>query len=78
MTPSMSREAVLALGKQVLDAARRRDVSGMMDLYADDAVAISPVFGEMRGRAAIAATGKTLFSTVADFQVQISHFLVSC
>ena len=72
----MSRETVLALGKQVLDAARRRDVSGMMDLYADDAVAISPVFGEMRGRAAIAATWETLFSTVADFQVQISHFLV--
>ena len=73
---SMPREAILALARELLDGARRHDISGMMELYAEDAVAISPVFGEMKGRAAIAATWETLFSTAAEFSVEISHLLV--
>jgi ketosteroid isomerase-like protein len=73
---SMSREAVVAVARALLESARRHDIPRMMELYAEDAVAISPVFGEMKGRAAIAATWETLFSTVAEFSVEISHMLV--
>jgi len=74
--PSISRSDAIALGGALLEAARRHDIPTMMELYAEDAIAVSPVFGEMKGRAAIAATWETLFSTVADFSVAISHVLV--
>src|SRR5260370_38162301 len=47
-----------------------------MDFYADDAVAISPVSGEVKGREAIAATFKTMFSTLSDVRFEISDVLV--
>jgi ketosteroid isomerase-like protein len=72
----MSRDAVLALVRQLLDAAHRRDIPGLMDLYAADAVAVSPVFGEVKGRAGIATTWERLFSTFTDFAVDISHVLI--
>ena len=62
--------------RQLLDAANRRDIAGVMALYAADAVAVSPVFGEVKGRARIAATWQTLFSTFADLVVTISDMLV--
>jgi len=60
----------------LLDAAQRRDIARLMDLYVEDAVAVSPVFGEIRGRAAIAATWQTLFSTFSDIAVDVSDVLV--
>jgi ketosteroid isomerase-like protein len=59
-----------------VDAARRRDISQLMNAYADEAVAVSPVFGEVKGRAAIAATWETLFSTFADIAVEVSDVLL--
>jgi serine phosphatase RsbU (regulator of sigma subunit) len=72
----MSRETVLALVRQLLDAARRRDIARMMELYADEAVTVSPVFGEVTGSSNITATWLTLFSTFDDFVPEISHVLV--
>jgi ketosteroid isomerase-like protein len=72
----MSREEARALVRQLLDAASRRDLSELMALYAADAVAVSPVFGEVRGRANIAATWQTLFRTFADLTVTVSDVLV--
>src|SRR5712692_11473150 len=72
----MSREQALALVQQLLDTASHRDIPRLMDLYADEAVATSPVFGEVRGRAAIAKTWETLFSTFTDVTVEISNVLV--
>lgn len=72
----MTREEAFALVRQLLDAAYRRDVMGLMELYGEDAVASSPVFGEVRGRAAIAATWQTLFSTFSDVAVDVSNILV--
>jgi steroid delta-isomerase-like uncharacterized protein len=72
----VSREKALALVQQLVDAARQRDMPRLIDLYADDAIAVSPVFGEVRGRAGIAATWETLLSTFADVAVDISDILV--
>src|SRR5712692_10187869 len=72
----MSREQALALVQQLLDTASHRDIPRLMDLYADEAVATSPVFGEVRGRAAIAKTWETLFSTFPVVAVVISNVLV--
>jgi predicted ester cyclase len=72
----MSREEALTLVRQLRDAALGRDVLRLMEFYAPEAVAVSPVFGEVRGRQAIAATWTTLFSTFSDLALEVSDVLV--
>ncbi len=72
----MSRERALAIVRELIDAARQRDLARLMALYASDAVAVSPVFGEVRGRASIGATFETLFTTLADATVEVGDVLV--
>ncbi len=72
----MEREQTLRLVGDLLKAARHRDFDRVRTLYAEDAVALSPLFGEVRGAAAIAATWSTLFSGLEDFTAEISHTLV--
>ena len=72
----MTREETLLLVNELLAAARRGDTGRMARLYADDAVALSPMFGEVRGGAAIAQTWRSLLDTFADFTPEISHVLV--
>jgi ketosteroid isomerase-like protein len=63
------RERTLAVPAALLTAARARDVAAVAACYAEDAVAISPMFGEARGRDRIAATWATLFSTFIEVTV---------
>jgi phosphoserine phosphatase RsbU/P len=72
----MTREEAHALVDTLLGRARRRDASGVAMLYASDAVAVSPVFGEVRGRAAIADTWQRLFATLGEVVVEVSDLLV--
>ncbi len=72
----MQREEALALVRTLIDAAYRRDLSQLTQCYADDAVAVSPVFGQVSGRRQIAATWEKLFATFADFTVDVSDVLV--
>ena len=72
----MTREQIIDLVRDLLTAARRGDVARMRALYADDAVAVSPVFGEVRGADAIVTTWETLFSTFEDLSTEIAHVLV--
>ena len=72
----MSREEALALVRELQDAANRHDAARIVELYADDAVAVSPVFSEVRGRAGIRTTFETLFSTLSDCTFDLSNVLV--
>ena len=72
----ISREEALALVGQLQDATGRRDIARLMEFYAEDAMAISPVFGEIKGREAIAATFTRMFSTLADVAFEVSDVLV--
>lgn len=72
----MDREDAIALVRQLIESVGRRDLDGVVRHYADDAVAISPMFGEVRGRENIAATWKVLFSTFFDVRLDISDILV--
>jgi predicted ester cyclase len=56
-------------------AANAHDVQRIMELYAPDAVSISPVFGEVRGRAAIARTWEQMFQSMPDAYFSMSHTL---
>ena len=72
----MIREESLTLVRRLIDAAAERDPSQLAKFYAFDAVAVSPVFGTISGRAAIAATWQTLFSTLSDVVIEVSDVLV--
>ena len=72
----MSRDDVLALARQLRDAANCHDVPRLMTFYAEDAVAVSPMFNEVRGRASIAATWERLFSMLPDCALAVSDVLL--
>lgn len=70
------RERTLAAPAALLKAARARDTAAVAACYAEDAVAISPLFGEARGRDQIAATWQTLFSTFVEVSVNVADTMV--
>jgi len=70
------RGRTLAIPAALFKAARDRDLAGVAACYAEDAVAISPMFGEAHGRERIAATWQTLFSTFVDVQVNVGDTMV--
>ena len=72
----MSREQTLALVRQLLYSAGQRNTARLMELYGDDPVAISPVVGEVRGRAAVEATWQALFSTLGNVAIEVTDVLV--
>ncbi len=72
----LSRPLAIALVMRLVDAAARRDLSEVMCCYADNAVAVSPVFGEVRGRTAIATTWGTTFSTLYEPDIGVQDVLV--
>jgi serine phosphatase RsbU (regulator of sigma subunit)/limonene-1,2-epoxide hydrolase len=72
----VTREAALALVRRLLTAARRRDLAEVRQCYAEDAVAESPAFGEIRGRDQIVDSWGALFTSFSDISVDISTVLV--
>jgi ketosteroid isomerase-like protein len=71
----MTRDESLALVQRLLNAGRRGDLETMRECYAEDAVALSPAFGEIRGRDAILASWARLFAS-KDVAVEIATILV--
>jgi ketosteroid isomerase-like protein len=71
----MTRDEALAIVQRLLNGARRGDLDAVRDCYAEDAVAVSPAFGHVRGRDAILQTWARLFAST-DVSVDISTILV--
>jgi len=72
----MRRAEALSLAQQFQDAANTRNISKLLAFYTDDATTVSPVFGRVTGRAAIAATWESIFTTFPDLSVEMSDVLV--
>ena len=72
----MTHDAAVAIVRQLQEAANRHDVAAILDFYADEAISIGPVFDEVRGRAAIAATWHALFSRFPDCALEVGDVLV--
>jgi sigma-B regulation protein RsbU (phosphoserine phosphatase) len=73
---SLDHETARKVLWSLVDAARRRDTSALASLYDRDAVALSPVFGELRGPNAIAASFEALFLQFPDMAVEVTNVLV--
>lgn len=71
-TGRMSREDAVAFVRAMAAATNAHDIARMETLYAEDAVAISPVLGELRGRRAVVESWKTLFTRFPDCAIEIS------
>jgi ketosteroid isomerase-like protein len=71
----VTRDEAFALIRRLLEGAKRGDLETLRDCYAEDAVALSPAFGEIRGREAILASWARLF-TAKDLAVDIATILV--
>ncbi len=76
MSETISRAAGIELVQNLTAATMHRDVDRLMSLYHRDAVAVSPVFGEVIGKNAIAATWQRFFSALQNIQFQASDVLV--
>jgi len=59
--------------RQLQEAANAHDASRLGEFYAEDAVAVSPVFGEVRGRREVVRTFETLFEQFPDCLFDLSE-----
>ena len=68
----LSREDAVAFVRDLRAAANAHDVAALSDFYAEDAIAMSPVFGEVRGRDAVVGTWNALFTKFPDSAMDVS------
>ncbi|HET7451600.1 MAG TPA: SpoIIE family protein phosphatase [Thermoanaerobaculia bacterium] len=64
---------VKAFARSLRETVVARDYERLAGFYAEDAVAISPLFGEVRGRVAIIETFKKTFETLPDFTFDVTE-----
>ncbi len=72
----ISRQDATAMIHRMADAANAHDIPALMDLYAEDAVVISPALSRITGRAAIGAAWDLMLSTFPDWKVCPDEVLV--
>lgn len=72
----ISRGDAIALVHRLRDAVNAHDTTRLMNIYADDAVVVSPALSQLRGHAAIAAAWDAMFSSFPDWKVSVSDVLV--
>lgn len=72
----ISRQEAIALVQRIADAANARDIPSLVNLYADDAVVVSPAFHLLTGRAAIGQSWELMLSTYPDWNVRPDEVLV--
>jgi sigma-B regulation protein RsbU (phosphoserine phosphatase) len=73
---SLTRQVALELVEQLVDAVNGHDTERLVSFYTDNATLVSPVAGEITGRAEIAKWWKTTFSLFPDWTVSLSQVLV--
>jgi len=71
-----NRNEAVQLIRELEAAANAHDTPRLMGLYADNAVLVSPVWGEVRGREFVEKTWRETFSLFPDWTVKIDDFLV--
>ena len=74
--PLMVRAQAIELVRQLEQAINAHDTRRLLDFYADNPVAVSPMFPGISGRDAIAKGFDTVFSLFPDWTVSVSDVLV--
>ena len=72
----MTRDEADDLIRRYHDALNSHDVAALMSFYAEDTVAVSPMFLTLRGREAIRRSFENLFELAPDYHVQPNDLLL--
>ena len=72
----MSREAAIEFVWQLAEAVNAHDTRRLLSFYANEVVTVSPVFGEVAGKAAIERSWDEIFSLFPDWVVRVTDVLV--
>ena len=72
----MSREAAIEFARQLEEAVNAHDTRRLLSFYANEVVTVSPVFGEVAGKTAIARSWDEIFSLFPDWVVRVTDVLV--
>lgn len=72
----MTRDEAIRFAYQLGDAVTSHDTDWLINCYGDDAVMVSPMFGEIRGREAIGQNWKQIFTLFPDWSVEITSVMV--
>ncbi|MBV8207708.1 MAG: SpoIIE family protein phosphatase [Acidobacteria bacterium] len=71
-----SRSELVTFMMRLRDLISSHDLNGLLECYAENAVMISPVFGEVKGLEAIARSWHTIFANYPDWSVNVTDVLV--
>jgi steroid delta-isomerase-like uncharacterized protein len=74
----MNRDQAHDLLQRHQEALNRHDIPALVELYAPDAVIVSPMFDRVRGRQAIRVSYERLFRVFPDYRVEMSDGLFIC
>jgi len=72
----MSRDEAIELVRQLEEAVNAHDTARLLDLYAESAVMVSPVFSGISGLEAIRKTWETTFALFPDWTAKVGDVLV--
>ena len=72
----MTREQIVGVLNTMQRAWSGRDPAGLAAAHAEDGVVYSPIFGEVRGKAAIAKAYRDLFTAFSDWTFEPADLVV--
>jgi steroid delta-isomerase-like uncharacterized protein len=72
----MTRDEVVRLIDQWHAQFAKRDAADLARLYASDCIVISPIFGDLKGRAAVEASNRRLYEAFPDWDMRTEGELI--
>ena len=72
----MLKQDAVNLVQRLQDAVNAHDVETLLSLYAENAVTVSPVYGELSSHSAICDSWETIFFVFPDWEVKVSDVLL--
>ena len=66
----MTRDEAIGLFDEWQARMAQRDATGLAQLYAPDCIVNSPIFGELKGRAAVEASNRRLYEAFPDWDMR--------
>ena len=72
----MTREQIVALAQLMIRATNVQDAATLASTHSEDAVVHSPMFGEVRGRAAIEKSYRDLFRAFPDWTFEQLELII--
>src|SRR5262245_28220315 len=73
---SMTRDEVVQLFDRWQMMSSRRDAAGLAATYSEDCSVSSPIFGELKGRAAVEDSNRKLYNVFPDWDLTMQELII--